>query len=103
MVKISEPSSVAKNETTDISAISIYPNPLMDHEQLTIRYQVLPGHNQISLYNALGQEVSILHVRSGDDIQQETVTFNLPSQLKGIHFVKITNSKGSTTHKLLIN
>lgn len=79
-------------------APNLYPNPSNGFYNIEMPYAIL-SQNVITVYNVVGN--SILQLNTPGN--QLTVPINITTQPNGIYFVRITNSLGSTTLKLVKN
>ena len=87
-----------ENEISVRNQIQIYPNPATTLAHITCQTQ---GHTQITLLNSMGQYLSTLH---NGEVMGGNLQLELPlnSLAKGMYFVKMESTKGSTILKLLV-
>lgn len=86
---------VGINETI-LNQVSVYPSPVK--EQIRINLGQLKGHTLISVVNLMGQTI----LEKSTENQIET-SFDCSSVSNGVYFVRIENSLGSITRKILVS
>jgi hypothetical protein len=86
---------LSNNSFEDDNAIKIYPNPV--NEFLTLNVENNAEGFDLELYNELGQVV----LKSKISIGTLSKTLNLNSLNSGIYFLKVNNSKGSSSYKIM--
>jgi len=85
---------------TDLRLL-VFPNPAVDHAQITCQLDQ-SEYAQISLFNNMGQLVSVLHQ---GELTMDQFQMNLPLAKipKGVYFVKVESNSGIGTQKLIVN
>jgi hypothetical protein len=86
---------LSTNSFEDDNAIKIYPNPVNDFLILNVENNA-EGFD-LELYNELGQIVLKSKISNG----VTSKTLDLSSIYSGIYFLKVTNSKGSNSYKIM--
>ena len=89
---------LSSNEfSLDNSNIMVYPNPSQDF--ITIQIDFAENDYKVELINELGQIVKTTKILQGTTM----CTIELDTVYNGIYFIKISNSKYSKSHKVIID
>ena len=81
-----------KSTNSNKDNVIIYPNPTKDKINIAGLSQI----NQLDVYDVLGKHII---TKNSDISSQETI--DLTGQPSGVYFIKIRNSKGSSTYRFL--
>lgn len=94
---------VLTNETLSVEqvgaifkGIKIYPNPVINGEELTIKFSV-PLSAEFNFYNVTGK-----HVLNAKSEGESTKTLNLNQFTNGIYFLQISSLGHTSTKKILV-
>ncbi|MBA65607.1 MAG: hypothetical protein CMG55_07400 [Candidatus Marinimicrobia bacterium] len=86
---------------TKIGLNSLYPNPF--NPTLNIAFSTLKeGAVDISVYNAVGEEVSVLYKNEHLNSGSYTLNWNAVEQSSGVYFIKIATSSFSEVKKAIL-
>jgi len=89
-----------KENAENINLISLFPNPLDNSRELTIRVAVNDQIRSINLFTAGGRHIMKIHQSDGDRTGNYHVDISVLNA--GVYFIKIQTERSSVSRKILI-
>jgi uncharacterized delta-60 repeat protein len=88
------------NELTNSSAVSVYPNPVLQKQIITLHFEnKINSKMQVSILDVLGNKLSACNVNPN----QNSLSFQLPVNIGGgIYFVMTDDGKNQHIQKLIV-